>query len=143
LKRQVADSSPRGSRGDARRHVCRLATDSSLGFTEEMAAVLRRRMRLAVLILLVGFTFQSLRSFWLHGLTYSDRPAWIIVGDWEDVMLGIALALLWSRRTLSVTVLRVIELAVFGMLAAFFGWLQIDTYHERALPRAPAPGPDT
>ncbi len=36
--------------------------------------------------------------------------------------------------------LRTLELTIFGMLAAFFAWLQFDAYHDGALLRAIVPG---
>jgi hypothetical protein len=34
-------------------------------------------------------------------------------------------------------------LTIFGMIAAFFAWLQVDTYHDGALLRAVVPGHET
>jgi serine/threonine-protein kinase len=102
--------------------------------------VLRTRLRLAILVLLVGFVFHSLRGLWLHGLDYGHRPPRLILRDWDIAVLVLASAFLWGRRPLSMTSLRAIELTVFGSLAAYLGWLQVDTFHDGALLNAIAPG---
>lgn len=140
-QRRVADPSLNGSRGAVWQHVrCRFAAGSGLGFTDELSHVLRSRLRLAILILLVGFAFHSLRSFLLHGFAFGHRPPRLLLGDYEIAVLAVASALLWSRRPLSMTGLRVVELTVFGMLAAYSAWLQVDTYHDGALLNALATG---
>jgi serine/threonine-protein kinase len=102
--------------------------------------VLRTRLRAAILILLVVFVLSALKSVWLHGIAFGHRPPRFVLRDGEIIVLGIASALLWSRRPLSMTSLRLIELTVFGMLAAYFGWLQVETYHDGAVLNALAPG---
>ena len=140
-QRHVADPFLDGSRGAVSQDVrCRFAASSGLGFTDELAHVLRTRLRLAILIFLVGFALQFLRSLLLQGFAFGHRPTRLVLGDCEIIVLAIASALLWSRWPLSLTTLRVVELTVFGMLAAFLGWLQIDTYHDGALLNALAPG---
>jgi serine/threonine-protein kinase len=42
-------------------------------------------------------------------------------------------ALLWSKLVLSRWDLRVAELTAFGLIAAFFAWLQVDAYHGDTL----------
>src|SRR5438067_11380916 len=101
---------------------CRLAAGSGPRFTDEMAALLRARLRLAILILLAGFSFHSFRSLWLHGFAFGDRPPRLLLGDSAVAALAVASALLGSRRPLSVRGLRAVELAVFGVLAAYLGW---------------------
>jgi serine/threonine-protein kinase len=140
-RRHVADRASDGGRGAASQHLrCRLAAGTGPGLTGEMSAVLRTRLRLAVLVLLGGFALLFLRGTLLHGLAFGQRPPRAILGDCEIAVLAIASALLWGRRPLSLGGLRAIEWAVFGALAAYFGWLQVDTYHDGALLNALAPG---
>jgi serine/threonine-protein kinase len=54
--------------------------------------------------------------------------------------MGIVSGVLWSRRPLSRQSLRVLELTIFGLIAAFFAWLQVNTYHDGAVLRAIVPG---
>src|SRR5262249_27260915 len=115
---------------------CRLAEGTRSGYTDQLSRLLRSRLRLAILVLLVGFTLFFLRNLFRLGPTYDHRPYWLIfIGCEIVVMLG-GSALLWTRRPLSLKQLRTLELAVFGSVAAFFGWVQVDTYHDGALLRA-------
>src|SRR5207302_8734109 len=98
------------------------------------------RLRLAILIILVGFALHFLRNLLLLGSVFDHRPLWLVFSGCEIAVLAIASALLWSRRPLSTRSLRTLELTIFGMIAAFFGWLQVDTYHDGALLRAVVPG---
>src|SRR5262249_10875391 len=118
--RDMAERSPAGDRRAAPRQVLRrLAAGSATGLTGEVPSVLRARLRLAIVIVLPGLALPSLRSFWLHGLNLGDRPPRVLLRDCEVAVLAAALALLWGRRPLSLASLRVIELAMFGLLAAY------------------------
>jgi serine/threonine-protein kinase len=105
-----------------------------------MSCLLRTRLRLAVLILLAGFGLHFLRNLFLAETAFDHRPVWLVFAGCEIAVMAIASALLWSRRPLSMKCLRGLEWTVFGMIAAFFAWLQVDTYHDRALLRALVPG---
>src|SRR4051794_7073976 len=117
-------------------HVrCRLAVGSCPGFTDEMSHLLRTRLRLAILIILVGFALHFVRNLLLLGSAFDHRPHWLVFSGCEIAVMAITSALLWSRRPLSLRSLRALELTIFGMIAAFFAWLQVDTYHDDALLR--------
>src|SRR5436853_4798599 len=127
--RPGAGPSPGGDRcGIARRLRCRLAVDSGPGFTDEMSHLLRSRLRLAILVILVGFAVHFVRNLLLLGSAFDHRPLWLAFSGCEMVVMVIVSALLWSHRPLSMRSLRALELTVFGMIAAFFAWLQVDTY---------------
>jgi serine/threonine-protein kinase len=115
---------------------CRLAVGSGPGFTHEMACLLRTRLRLAILIVLVGLALFFLSQLLLPGSAFDHRPIYLWFCGAEIAVMAVASALLWSRRPLSMNTLRVVELVIFGSVAAFFGWLQVDTYHDGALLRA-------
>ena len=51
-----------------------------------------------------------------------------------------ASTLLWSRRPLSLRHLRILEIIIFGSVAVFFAWLQVEVNHSRVLLRAIIPG---
>ncbi len=143
-KRRFAEPSTDDGRGLGSPHVrCRFAVASGPGFTDEMSCLLRTRLRLAILIILVAFAFHFLRNLWLPGLGFDHRPTWLVFSGSEIAVLAVASALLWSRRPLTMRDLRILELGVFGMIAAFFAWLQVDTYHDGALLRAIVPGHET
>jgi serine/threonine-protein kinase len=105
-----------------------------------MSTLLRTRLRLAVLIILAGFVLHFVRNLLLQGSALDHRQLRLLVTGCEIVVLAIVSGLLWSRRPLSKRTLRTLELAVFGLIAAFFAWLQFDTYHDGALLRSIVPG---
>src|SRR5262249_47155110 len=140
-KGPLAEPSLDGAQGSVSQHVrCRLAAGSGPGFTDEMSYLLRTRLRLAILIVLVVFALHFLRNLLLLGSAFDHRPLWLVFAGCEIAVLAIALALLWSRRPLAMKSLRILELTIFALIAAFFAWLQVDTYHDGALLRALVPG---
>jgi serine/threonine-protein kinase len=136
-----AGPSPDGGPGaDSRDVRCRLAAGSGPAFTDEMSHLLRRRLRLAILIVLAGFAFHYLRNLLPFGPAFDHRPLWLLFVGSEIAVLAAVSALLWSRRPLAPRTLRALEFTVFGLVAALFAWLQFDTYHDGALLRALRPG---
>jgi serine/threonine-protein kinase len=137
----LAEAASDHDRGIASQKLrCRLADCSGPGFTDEMSRLLRTRLRLAILIILAGFLLHFVRNLFLLGPTFDHRPVWLIFCGCEIAVMAIASGLLWSRWPLSKRNLRVLEVTIFGMIAAFFAWLQVDTYHDGALVRAVVPG---
>jgi serine/threonine-protein kinase len=127
--------------GASARHLrCRLAARSGPAFTDEMSDLLRTRLRLAILIVLVVFAFHFLRNLLTLGPVFDHRRVWLVFTSSEIAAMAAALVLLAGRRRLGLRGLRALELAVFGLVAAFFGWLLVDTYHDGALLRAIQPG---
>jgi serine/threonine-protein kinase len=120
----------------------RLAEGSDSGpcFTDEMSGVLRARLRLALLILLGGMVLYFLRRALLHGIASDHRAIWFLFTGFEIAVLAIISGVLWSRRPLSRRSLRLLELTIFGLIAAFFAWLQVDLYFDGALRRSIVPG---
>jgi serine/threonine-protein kinase len=121
-----------------RRVRCRFAkgSESGPGLTDEMSCLLRARLRLALLIILAGFTLHFLRNLLLQGSAFDHRARWLWFTGCEIAVMGTVLGLLWSPRPLSMKNLRILELTTFGMIAAFFAWLQFDTYHDGAVLRS-------
>jgi serine/threonine-protein kinase len=93
-------------------------------------------LRLALLIILVGFTFHFLRNVFRLGTVFDHLPLWLAFSGCEIAVMAITSVLLWSRWCFSMGQLRAFELTIFGSVAAFFAWLQVDTYHDGALQRA-------
>jgi serine/threonine-protein kinase len=140
-ERDFPEPSPDDGRGIVSRKVrCRLAARSGPGFTDEMSGLLRTRLRLAILVILIGFVVHFLRNVLRLGPTFDHRPLWLLLSGCEIAVMASALGLLWSRRPLSLGKLRALELTIFGSVAVFFAWLQVDTYHDGALLRAIVPG---
>jgi eukaryotic-like serine/threonine-protein kinase len=136
----------KGSSSDDRRGVvsqkvrCHLAMGTQTGFSGEMSRLLRSRLRLAVLIILVAFCLHFLRILFQIGPHFDHRTPYLWFAGCEIALMAIGLGLLWSHLYLSKGSLRTVELVVFGSIAAFFAWLQVDTFHDGALLRAIAPG---
>ena len=94
---------------------------------------------LAILIILAAFTLHLLRNLLLQEPAFDHRPLRLSIIGCEIAVMVIASALLWSRRPLSMKVLRTLELTIFGMIAAFFAWLQFDAHHDAVMRGAIAP----
>ena len=105
-----------------------------------MSCLLRTRLRLALLIILAAFIFHFLRNLLLQGSAFDHLPLAILFTGGEITVMAVVSGFLWSRRPLGMKTLRLLELTVFGMIAAFFAWLQLDTYHDGALLRSIVPG---
>src|SRR5438874_10157186 len=121
----VAGPAPGNGQEMASRKVrCRFArgSDSGPGFTDEMSCLLRTRLRLAILIILAGFALHFVRNLVLQESALDHHSLRLLVSGCEIVVLVIVSGWLWSRRPLSMRTLRVLELTLFGMIAAFFAW---------------------
>jgi len=112
---------------------CRFAEGTSAGFSDDTASLLRSRLRLAVLILLIGLAFHFLRNVFILGSAFDHRLVWLAFSGVEIALLILASVLLWSRHPLPLAKLRLLEFLVFATFAAFFTWLQLDTSHDGAL----------
>src|SRR5262249_29876500 len=77
---------------------CRLAECSGPGFTHEMSCLLRVRLRLAILIVLIGLAFYFLFQLLLPGGGLDHRPAYLLFCGFEIAVMSFASVLLWSRR---------------------------------------------
>ncbi|HVS36203.1 MAG TPA: serine/threonine-protein kinase [Gemmataceae bacterium] len=126
----------------SRKPRCRFAQGSDSGpcFTDEMTSLLRTRLRLAILIILVGFTLHFVRNVLLQEPAFDHRPLRLSITGGEIAVMALVSVLLWSRRLLSMKTLRTLELTIFGMVAVFFAWLQFDAYHDGVLRGAIVPG---
>jgi serine/threonine-protein kinase len=115
----------------SRKVRCRFAkgTGAGAGFTDEMSCLLRTRLRLAILVLLTAFILYFARNLLLQGFAFEHR-LWLFFDAAEIAVMAVVSAFLWSRRPLSMKTLRILELTIFGSIAAFFAWMQFDTYHN-------------
>jgi hypothetical protein len=125
--------------GTGRKVQCRFSERCGGGFTDEMSRVLRTRLRLAILIILGAFVLHWLRNA-LNLPGYEHRSVYLILSSIQITVMAVGSAVLWSRRPLSMTTLRALECIIFAMVAAFFAWLQFDTYHDGTLLQATNPG---
>jgi serine/threonine-protein kinase len=112
----------------------------------EIATLLRRRLRIAALIISVGLVVYALV---ISVLVFSqDRNVsapwfWLVITFAcvvTPVVTGLA-ALLWSARPLSLAQLRRIELLALAITTAFWSWVQCDLLRHAGLPGHAAQGP--
>jgi eukaryotic-like serine/threonine-protein kinase len=138
---QRANSSPLQDGDEGSKSLCcRPAISSRTGFTDELSGLLRARLRLAIMIVLGGHILYFVRNLVGQGAGFDHRPLYLVFCGCEIAVMAIALGVLSLRRPLSLIQLRAVELVIFGSIAAFFAWLQVDTYHDGALVRAIVPG---
>ena len=72
--------------GAVSQHVrCRLAVGSGSGFTDEMSHLLRTRLRLAILIVLVGLAFHFFFQLLLPGAGLDHRPIYLLFCGGEQI----------------------------------------------------------
>ena len=106
---------------------CNIAIPGATGriYSHEIGCLLHHRLLIAASIFAVGFTLFFLRSVFEHsnflGFSSIDR---IIQGLAAAILVLIA-SLLLSKIRLSVTQLRIVELVLFGVVTAYFAWIQI------------------
>lgn len=100
---------------------------TSADYSSEVRCLLATRLRAAALLLLGGFTAFLLRYPFIElpgKIDFALPHAAVVV-----VLAGLAV-LLFRHRGLSLGQLRIVELAVFGVPAVFFVWMQyLKVYH--------------
>jgi serine/threonine-protein kinase len=114
----AAPSRPAEERGQVA-----LVTSSGPCLNTELRCLLRRRLRVAALLLTFGLVGFLIRGFFVVGAcspTAFDRSLQVTVTVISAVLAG----LLWTRWQLCLAQLRVIEVALFGSVAALFLWYQ-------------------
>lgn len=101
--------------------------------TSETRPLLHFRLRLATTILLLTDGFFVAR--WLLDLEGQIAPSSTVTvyRIASIVVLAAATLILWRRWTLSMTQLRAVELAVFGMVGLFFVVFQVDVFRGIAV----------
>ena len=109
---------------------CRVALSGLSGFhaTDEITCMLRRRLRVAGLIALAGFSAFMVRNLIAPpaSLEFTTEILLMVV----VAVLTFLSALLWSHLRLSIRALRGVELGLFGVMALFFAYLQYEGLHQ-------------
>jgi tRNA A-37 threonylcarbamoyl transferase component Bud32 len=114
---------------------CNLALAGSTGkmYAQEIACLLRYRLRIAAVIFAAGFSLFFLRSVFgaasFLGLDAWDR-AWQGVGA---AVLVLVATLLSSHIRLSVPRLRAVEMVLFGVVTLYFAWIQYVLFQDGSL----------
>jgi tRNA A-37 threonylcarbamoyl transferase component Bud32 len=123
-----------------------LVPGSAPQLTGEIAALLRRRLRIAALIVSVSLVVYALV---ISLLVFSQdsrvsAPWFWLVLTFACVVTPVATglaALLWSSRPLSLAQLRGIELLALGITTAYWSWVQCDLVGHIRLPEHAGQGP--
>jgi serine/threonine-protein kinase len=122
-----------------------LAASSGPQYAGEIAALLRRRLRIAALIISAGIVVYALVVSLLvlsPGAAVEARWLYLVL-TFSCVVMPVATglaALLWSARPLSLRQLRAIELAALVLTAVYWGWVQYDLLGGGRLLRCAAGG---
>ena len=123
---QASDSTSRGN-DSARRQVA-LVEGSAPHLSQETRDVLRNRLRIAAVLLFVGFFAFLLRWPFYWDEWGQPEHRWLLYAQaGETVMLALLAIKLCRRCMLTLPMLRLAELLVFGAPALFFVMKQ---YHE-------------
>src|SRR5207237_3603102 len=118
---------PRAGERASPRPCMALVTSSGLHLSDEIRELLRRRLRIAGLIGLAGFG-----TFFVKHLLFpvAGGPE-TIVQDLQSIVVAVLVvccAVLWSNLRLSARAARGIELLMFGTMALFFAYVQVDMF---------------
>src|SRR5262249_16042623 len=132
IRLERLDSSSTLNSQPANRCRVRMVAGSAQHISREIACLLRRRLRIAVLIALGGFLFFLIRSLVRKPDILADMSFLPYQIGVVALLAGSSL-LLWSCRPLSMTVLRLLEVTVFGAMALFFAYLQWVTLNHGAV----------
>ena len=104
-----------------------LVTGSGPCLSGEIGCLLHSRLRVATVIMWVGFTVFFVRQL-VAGLPPGQSPLGFALHGGVVAVLTVLGAILWLRPVIPLCWLRLIELGVFGSAAAFFAWLQYDQF---------------
>jgi eukaryotic-like serine/threonine-protein kinase len=121
IVRPATDSGPELTVCSSNREI---VTGTGPHLTNETQALLQSRLRAATLMLLIGFGIFLVRH--VAGVLTGEPAAHVLLGFHVLVVLVLCLsaAILWRHRDMSLERLRIAELVVFGLPAAFFLMLQ-------------------
>jgi eukaryotic-like serine/threonine-protein kinase len=118
----VASPVPRGTVQKLR---CKLGLlgGSAQHDASEIAPLLRYRLRLATMIWGLVFAIFLVRSFIMSGTPDGPTPVGLALHSFFLAVMLLECGILWTTYTLSIRALRLMELTLFGLGAAFFVYL--------------------
>jgi serine/threonine-protein kinase len=102
----------------------RLVEGSDIGLSGETQEILRSRLRIAALVLCLGFAVFLLWHLWILRVDKRIDVFLFAAHVFVTLILGGCAALLCRKCAISAQVLRLAELIVFGVPAVFFVFLQ-------------------
>jgi len=107
-----------------------MAGTSAPHLTQEVACLLRRRLRIAALIMLAGFSTFLVRTYVEHPADMLFDKVDLAIFTTVVAVMAAVTTVLVSRTAISVRWLRVLELTLFGAAATYFAWVQINVFHN-------------
>ncbi len=108
-----------------------LVTSTGPHFAEEVQCLLRRRLRIAGLIGLAGFGLFFLKAeLFPRGQLQEAGGSTVALHGILVALLVALCVVLWTSLPLSMRVLRGIELTMFGAMALFFSYVQVQVFHR-------------
>ncbi len=131
----VADSQLQSEESPALRcGPVKFVTGSGQDWTCEIDAVLRRRLRLALWVLGLGFAvFLPVHYYFGEIATRTGGFLFLGHGLLTLVLVGCAVWLTLARQSPSFTTLRLVEVAAFGLTGVFFGFLSWNSMEKQCL----------
>jgi serine/threonine-protein kinase len=134
----------KASVGSGHRARLALVGESGQHITSAIDDLLRRRLRIAVLITLAGFGIFLVRNLLEPGPHSALEEQTRIFHTFVVAVMIVLTCALWSTWQISLRWLRVMELTLFGVAAAFFLWLQFVVFQNgRVLALANPDVPDS
>jgi serine/threonine-protein kinase len=138
---KAAPSGPAASAGTDRSHATRphrperpkiaLVVGSGSPSSGEIQTLLHRRLRLASLVAVVGFTAFLVHDLWSAWFNREegvpDSALWL---TWAALV--IFAVVLWGRRSFTMSSLRVVELLFYGTGVAFAAFFQYDLFAAKS-----------
>jgi serine/threonine-protein kinase len=121
---------PNGGARPASHPCMALVTSTGPHMAEEVRDLLRRRLRIAGLIGLAGFGLFFVKGL-LFASSYTNQESDPVRSALHGALVALLLALcslLWTKLPLSLRMLRAIELIMFGAMALFFAFVQIQVF---------------
>jgi eukaryotic-like serine/threonine-protein kinase len=131
-KTSIGTNSPSGRTTGARRCLA-LVPGTSSHLTGEIHALLRQRLRVAGLIALIGSAVFLARSLLWPGTTTGVQPLGLALHAIQVAIMTVLCSLLWSKISLGMRALRLIELGLFGSMAIYFAYLQLRAFNNPEL----------
>jgi tRNA A-37 threonylcarbamoyl transferase component Bud32 len=118
----------------SRRRIA-LVPGTTTYLTDDLRYLLRRRLRVAGLIALAGFSVFLVKSLLVPSTLRGPQPLDLALHAVLVAVLTVLCSLLWSRLPFGMRSLRFIEAALFGSMALFFAYLQVRVFNNEEIIR--------
>jgi tRNA A-37 threonylcarbamoyl transferase component Bud32 len=121
-----------GTRTPPRRCLA-LVPGTTSQVTDELHCLLRRRLRVAGLIGLAGLAIFFVKSLVAPNSSLPAHSVHLAIHASVVALMTVLCSLLWTRIPLTMKKLRLIELGLFGSMALFFAYLQVQRFQNAEL----------